>query len=182
MGLAYEDLDDETRRFMIEEIGMDEHSDTLYRSPWLTQGGQGNWADILREAARNGNDDTLAAYLRSSGSIVATAVRAKAKGFGSTTYKVPHTAADTMACEFNVFFCRGLCARAVAQSIPKLEVYRAKEVSEPRSDSLLKIGLLVDPAVILVDLRKSHGTEPSFGIPPGPNTGISLRIPKSAKN
>ena len=66
MGLRYEDLTPETRRFMLEEIQRDEDAETLYRSPWLTQGGQGDWAEILKEAAANGTDDTLASQLRLS--------------------------------------------------------------------------------------------------------------------
>ncbi len=82
-----------------------------------------------------------------------------------------------MACEFNVFYCRGLCSRAISESILRLEVYRAKNVFHPRRDSIEKIGLLVDPAVVLIDLRNSRGSQPSFGIPPGPNTGLTLKIP-----
>jgi hypothetical protein len=61
MGLRYENLDETTRGFMLKEIDIDDRADTLYRSPWLSQGGQGDWADLLKDAAKTGNDDTLAA-------------------------------------------------------------------------------------------------------------------------
>jgi hypothetical protein len=77
VGLRYEDLTSETRRFMLEEIQRDEEAETLYRSSWLTQGGQGDWAEILKEAAANGSDDTLAAQLRIRGRIVTRAQRRK---------------------------------------------------------------------------------------------------------
>jgi hypothetical protein len=47
MGLRYEDLDEETRQFMVEEIEMDMSSDKIYRSPYLNQSAQGNWPDYL---------------------------------------------------------------------------------------------------------------------------------------
>lgn len=177
MGLNYENLDAETRRFMLEEIAIDEQAETLYRSPWLTQGGQGDWAEILREAAASGTDDTLAAQLRLRNRIVTRAQRRKPNSQSMTWYTLGANAPDVMAGEFNVFYCRGLCSRAIAEGIPRLEVYRARASAEPRHDSASKIDLLVDPEVILIDLRNSHGTQPSFGLPPGPNTGLTLRIP-----
>ena len=65
--------------------------------------------------------------------------------------------------EFNRFYLRALCRHALSQGIPRLEVFRAKSVMAPRPDSEEKIGLLVDPAVILIDLRASSGVEPAFG-------------------
>lgn len=177
MGLAFANLDGETRKWMIEEIAFDAKADTLYRSPWLTQGGQGDWEELLRDAAANGNDDTLAAQLRLSGRIAHTAQRRKPKTYGYTTYRVPVTAPEIMACEFNRFYVRGLCRRAIAEGVPRLEVYRAKAVDQPRPGSPGKVGLLVDPEVILVDLRNTPGVEPTFGIPSGPNSGLCLRIP-----
>jgi hypothetical protein len=178
MGLRYEDLTPETRRFMLEEIQRDDLAETLYRSPWLTQGGQGDWAGILRDAATNGTDDTLAAQLRLRGRIAARAQRRKPNSPQMTWYAVGPHAPDVIACEFNVFYCRGLCRRAIAENIPRLEVYRARVSAQPRRESEMKLGLLVEPEVILIDLRNSHGTEPSFGLPPGPNTGLSLRYPR----
>jgi hypothetical protein len=63
------------------------------------------------------------------------------------------------------------------QGIARLEVYRAKSVAVPRPESEEKIGLLVDPKTILIDIRASNGVETALGIPPGPGSGITLRIP-----
>lgn len=93
-------------------------------------------------------------------------------------YRIPDTAPATMAeGEFNIFYCRGLCARAVADGAARLIVYRAKEVMTPRPDSQAKIGAAVNPSSVLADLRQTHGIEPSLGLPPGPNTGLSLKLP-----
>lgn len=178
MGLKFEDLIEAVRKFMIEEIDMDIQADKIYRSSYLTQRGQGNFPDLLRAAAQNGNDDSLAASLR--GQFNATTQRRKPKGPGYYTAAVPVNAAEVLAeSEYNRYFCRGLSCHAVALEIPRLQVYRAKAVLEPRRESEAKIGLLVDPATILVDLRASIGVEPALGIPPGPGSGITLRIPKA---
>jgi len=177
MGLHYENLDATTREHMLAEIESDERGGVLYLSAWLIQSGLGVYPDLLKDAARIGSDDTLANALRSANLIVPRAQRRHPKGHGYVWYSTPHDAADVMACEFNMFYCRGLCSRAVAENIQRLEVYRAKNVFQPRPDSIEKIGLLVDPSVVLTDLRNSRGSQPSFGIPSGPNTGLTLRIP-----
>jgi hypothetical protein len=179
MGLKFENLDPETRKFMIEEIEMDAASDKIYRSSYLGQRAQGSWPDLLRAAAESGNDDSLAAELHKPGMLNQTTQRRKPNG-GYTIAKVPYTAPETLAeGEFNRYFCRGLCSKALLNGVARLEVYRAKAVANPRPESERKIGLLVDPVVVLIDLRVSQGVEPALGIPPGPNSGITLRIPSA---
>ena len=179
MGLKFENLTGEVRAFMIEEIKMDVQSDKIYRSSYLTQRAQGNWPDMLIAAATNGNDDTLAAELTRSGGLNATTTRTSSRGKVFTA-KVPYNANEVLAeGEFNRYFCRGLARLAVSQNIPRLQVYRAKQVAEPRPDSEAKIGLLVDPGTVLIDLRVSQGVEPALGIPPGPGSGITLRLPQA---
>ena len=180
MGLHHEDLDNETRLFMIEEIEMDIRSDKVYRSSYLTQSGQGDFPDLVLAAAKNGNDDSLATSL--SGKFNRTTQRRKPKGPGYYTAAVPVNAAEVLAeSEFNRYFVRGLCRRAIKFDIGRLQVYRAKAVAQPRLESESKIGLLVLPDVVLTDVRKSqeYGVETALGIPPGPGSGISLRIPKA---
>jgi hypothetical protein len=178
MGLRYENLDAETRAFMLEEIDMDAASDKIYRSAYLEQRAQGNWPGFIREAAANGSDDTLAALLRATQSFLQTTTRTLASG-KVIPAKVPHNAPEVLAeSEFNRYFTRGLCRKAIANDIPRLEVYRAKHVENPRPESEQKIGLLVDPETVLIDVRGSIGVETALGIPPGPGSGITVRIPK----
>ena len=118
------------------------------------------------------------AKVKLRGRIVTKAQRRKPNSYQMTWYKLGANAPDVMAGEFNVFYCRGLCRRAIDEDVPRLEVYRARASSQPRRESEMKLGLRVEPEVILIDLRNTHGTEPTFGLPPGPNTGLSLRYPR----
>jgi hypothetical protein len=177
MGLDYLDLDETTRAFMVEEISMDVDNKSIYISNYLNELGQHAWPDLLKEAAINGTDNTLAARLRKDGFLKYEVERRKPTG-GYTIARVPVTAPETMAeGEFNRYYVRGLCRRAIADTLPVLRVYRAKAVMNPRSSSEEKIGTTIGPSVLLDDLRNTTGVEPALGLPPGPNSGLTLRIP-----
>ncbi len=177
MGLQYMHLDPATRRFMVEEVDLDVAGGTLYLSPWLSEGGRRDWSGLLREAVDRHNDDWLANQLRQRGRILETAIRRKPRG-GTTTYRVPDTAPFTMSeGEFNRCYIRGLCRRAIEEHVGHLIVYRAKTVENPRPESEQRIGTHVDPQTILADIRSNPGVETAFGIPPGPNSGLCVRLP-----
>lgn len=178
MGLNYQHLDARTRAFMLEEIELDIAEGKLFLSPWFTDQGELDWPQLVRNAAQGGTDDTLAAQLRNTGRLAHTRMRKKRNSTEMTPYKVPVTAPETIAeGEFNRFYVRGLCRRAIEDNIDKLIVYRAKAVLEPRPGSEAKIGMTVAPGDILRDLRATIGVEPALGLPPGPNSGLTLKLP-----
>ncbi len=177
MPLNYFNLDARTRGFMAEEIEMAVNDGSIYLSNFLTDTGKRDWSRLLRDAAVNGSDATLAGQLTLNARLQTSYTKRKPRG-GFTTAAVPVTAPETMAeGEFNRFYVRGLCRRAIDENIRQLIVYRAKPVDNPRPGSQEKIGTTIDPAILLADLRSSAGLEPSLGIPPGPNSGLSVRLP-----
>jgi hypothetical protein len=160
---------------MIEEIHRDIAAGELYHSPWLNPAGRAAWADLLLQAAREGDDESLAASLR-TGLLNEMAERRNPKG-GTVQYRVPGTAPETMAGEFNLFYIRALCRRAIEGKIPHLVIYRARHSDKPRPDSEALIGKQIDPAETLADLRSSQGQAAKLGFPPGPNSGLTARLP-----
>jgi len=162
---------------MAEEVQRDVAAGTLYLSDRLSRTGSSDYPTLLGEAVNGQNDDWLATQLRQGGRINATEQRRKPKG-GYATVSVPVTAAETLAeGEFNRFYIRGLCLRAIADGITELEVYRAKVVDSPRSESQRKIGSKVDPTTLLNDLRANPGVDTALGLPAGPNSGLSVKLP-----
>ena len=160
----------------MEELNFDIQSGTVYISPRLNQNGIGAWNSLLLESIQNHNDDWLASQLRENGCLKSHENRTRNEK--TSLVKVPHTASETLAeGEFNRFYARGLCLRAIRENIGELEVYRAKHVNNPRSESERRIGTRVSPSQLLNDLRTSQGVETALGIPPGPNSGITIRIP-----
>ncbi len=175
MSIHHESLDAAVRELMVRELERDQGNGKLYVSPRLTSGGAQAWPQILREAMERHDDEWLASTLRERGLIKADEQRAKPKG-GFTTAKVPHTAPDTLAeGEFNRFYARGLCAHVLESGGTEVEVYRGKAVDSPRPESEAMIGRRLPAQQLLEDLRNSPGVEPALGLPPGPNSGLTIR-------
>src|SRR3990172_12955490 len=140
MGVNYESLDAGVRGFMVREHEIDKANGSLYISPRLTETGVQAWHQILRDAFEQHDDTWIASTLRSQGFMRSEEQRRKPKG-GFTTAQVPHIAPDTLAeGEFTRFYARGLCAGVVASGGTEVEVYRGKEVQNPRPQSQAMIG------------------------------------------
>jgi hypothetical protein len=173
----FETLDEQTRRFMLEEVERDIGANNLYISPRLSPQGVADYPALLRQAATTGDETTLAAILRGSGRLNRALERRKPSG-GFTTAAMPVNAPETLAeGEFNRFYIRGLCVRALSMGIQELIIYRAKDVTNPRPESEAKVGTRINAQSLLDDLKISPGVEPALGLPPGPNSGLSVRFP-----
>ena len=79
--------------------------------------------------------------------------------------------------EFNRFYIRALCVRASEDNNVEVIVYRAKAVENARSASQQMIGQRMSAEALLHDLRSSPGVDTALGLPPGPNSGLSVRLP-----
>ena len=175
MSIFYESLDTAVRGYMIQELERELANGTLYISPRLTEIGVKTWAEILREAFEQHDDVWIASILRSRGLMRIEEQRRKPKG-GFTIAQVPYTAPDTLAeGEFNRFYVRGLCVQVIASGKTDVEVYRGKEDQNPRLESEAMIGRHFSAQMLLDDLRNSQGVEPALGLPPGPNSGLTVR-------
>lgn len=175
MGLNYMNLDERTRELMLAEI--DHDGQALYSSENLSPVGKTDYPGLLRDAARRGSDDELAREIQTR---LNSHEKPRTNKSGTTTTPRMRKNAHEMLAEgeFNRFYIRALCLRAIEDSIPHLIVYRAKQVRNARSASEAKIGTQVDPNALLQDLRSSaNGLDTALELPPGPNSGLSVRLP-----
>jgi hypothetical protein len=176
VALHYENLDERTRQFMWSEVDLDMAQGTLYISSRLNEQGKQNYAALLKEAVTSHDDAWLAGELRRRDYMNAYEERKTPRG-NFTVAQVPVSAPDTLAeGEFNRFYVRGLCARALQDALPEVEVYRAKTVNQPRPQSEAILGKRISAQALLEDLRKSPGVEPALGLPHGPNSGLTVRL------
>jgi hypothetical protein len=177
MALDLINLDEKTRRFMLEEIERDITGGQLYLGTRLSAQGRGAYPELLKQAAQGFDDSWLALNLRDGGMMNATEQRRKPNG-GFTEVRVPVNAPEVLAeGEFNRFYARGLCRRAIEEGKSELEVYRAKLVSQPRPDSQAMIGRRVSAQALLEDLRTHPGVDTALRLPNGPNSGLSVKLP-----
>ena len=172
MPLEYYHLDQDIRSLMKNELELDIENNNIYLSPRLTPEGQSKYTDLLFTAFEDGDDFTLMQDIRKY--LKQTETRQTKNGISQV--KVPVTASVTLAeGEFNRYYIRALC-RKVLESGGSLEVYRAKQVNNARSESQRKIGQLVEPNQLLEDLREDPRIDTVLGLPNGPNSGLSVKI------
>lgn len=175
MGFNFENLDQKTRELMEAEVNFDLERNNLYLGKTLSELGKNNYLDLLREAIRSGSEESLAVELNKPGYFNLTQTRIMKNG-PPILAKVPVTANETLAeGELNRFYIRALCLKAIEEN-SLLEVYRAKQVSNPRIESEQMIGKTVDSKALLEDLRTNPGVDTALGLPQGPNSGLSVKL------
>lgn len=176
MAFQWRDLSPAIREFMLDECEQDIAQGKLYNSKRFTPAGCTAYLQILRDALLNGDEQSLADALRACGAFKSHEERQLKTG-KVTVAAVPTTAADTFASgEFNRFYMRALCRHAVASGKKWVTVYRASAVANPRPESTAMLGMTLQAEQLLEDLRRSTGVDTALGLPPGPNSGLSVHL------
>jgi hypothetical protein len=173
--MYFRNLNEAVRAGMLEEIRYDISRAALYGGERLSVRGRADWPSLLINAAENGTQATLAAELRRSGRLITSEMSHR----GGRSYRkaVPYNAANTLAeGEFNRFYIRSVCRIALTCGQTHVTIYRAKDVRTPRPQSVSRVGSNIDARALLDDLRMNLGLETALGIPPGPNSGLSVYL------
>lgn len=173
MSFTFKNLTGETRRYMAEEVNYDLKNDKLYMSERLSVEGKSVYPALLLKSIESGTETTLAQSLL--GKFNPTYLRTNSNGT-FTSVKMPCNQNIMLAeGEFNRFYIRALCRIAI-QKDRRLKIYRAKFSTTPRIDSERKIDSFIDANQLLWDLRNNSGTDTALGLPPGPNSGLSVEL------
>jgi len=174
MTLMLEDLDGATRPHMLAELDRDEGPpDRVYVSSRLSGRGQAEYRGLLREALARGTTGSFELALSTPG-VLNDRERRVREG---TPYlaAMPSNAAQVMAeGQFNRYYIRGLCLRVLDEGGGEVQVYRARPSLKPRPESQRMIGRLLDPALLLDDLRLHLRDEPT--LLPFVNSGLTVRV------
>jgi hypothetical protein len=167
----FENLDDTTRYYMLLEVEESIKTSQLHLSQRFTTQGKELYPNLLREAVRSGDEGSLATALEQHQCF------AEQEPYGTGTRRVSASAARTFAeGQFNAFYMRGVCHRAI-QKGGQVEVYRAKQVMTERPASRYKDGQQLDPKQVLQLLRHSpSGRHRGPNVPADFNSGLSLRL------
>lgn len=170
MSFDYKNLDQETRNEMGVEISNDINNNQLYLSDRLSPKGIADYPELLKQATYHYDALWLAKQLVQETRLLPMVNTARGPK------KVPSNAATTLAeGEFNRYYMRGLCRIAIINNV-NVEVYRAKSVDNARILSQHKVGQVIDPKILLNDLRENIGVDTALGLPSGPNSGLSIKL------
>lgn len=181
MSFNFVELDATTRQYMLEELQADLNQNNILSSDRLNTQGRLYFPDLLRQAFDSHDDAWLVDQLRQGNLFNETEQKRKHSG-GYTTARVPKNAADVLGeGEFNRFYIRAICRRALSEGVEEVEAYRAKMVSQSRPETQAKIGQKFNARSVLDDLRANVGIDTVFGLPSGPNSGLSVRLPRGAR-
>ena len=176
MALRYENLDENTRSFMLSEVDLDLSHEKVYINPRLNELGEQNYVSLLKEAVEHHDDAWLAQQLRSCGYMKESEQRRK-RGGGFTTVRVPKNAPDTLSeGEFNRYYARGLCLRVIAEGMDQVEVCPGKRVSKLRQEFGDILGEKLSAETLLEDLRKSSSVDSALGLLRRSNSGLTIRM------
>lgn len=161
---------------MVTEIDSDTAKGALYISDNLNGEGRAVYPELLKVAAANGTDTSLAAEIQPRLNSHQKPRQLKS-GLLSKPPIMRVDAHEMLAeGEFNRFYIRAVCLHAIEDGIEEVTVYRAKEVVNARSESQQMIGKRVNAKVLLNDLRTNIGIDTALGLPPGPNSGLSVHL------
>lgn len=167
----FDNLDQITRRYMLLEVDQAIQTSQLHFSRRFNEAGTAQYPQLLRDAVSSGSEATLTAALQ-----LQQCFRMEEKQ-GAVTRKVPDNAAASFAeGEFNAFYMRGVCHRAIQEGV-MVEVYRARASRAPREASQLIEGHMEDPHRVLLLLKNSpDGIHRGPSMPAGTNSGLSIRL------
>jgi hypothetical protein len=175
MALQLVDLNAATRAAMLAELEEDLAARKVALSPHLREGAGADYVGLLVAAVKENHDAWLAAALRTKGFVRSHETRPTQHGPKRVT--LPPNEPDLLAeAEFNRYYMRGLCRRAIEEGVPTLSICRAKAVDKPRPEADRLVGTPIDPCVLLEALQGGASPDEALGLPPGRESGLSVRI------
>jgi hypothetical protein len=174
MPLHYENLDPATRRHALSELEHDLENGSYRPSDRLRPTTIGEYQKHLHEALRYYDDLWLEERVQD---LLVDFEPRRTRSGGTTTARVPQMAARQLAeRDFNRFYMRGVCLRAIEEKREVVEVYRARLSLEPRPESAQLEGHRLPAGELLAQLRGVSGDSPSPQPLGRPNSGLSVRL------
>lgn len=137
---------------MIPEMNHD--GQNLYKSSNLNAQGRMVGYQLLKDASANHSDDGLANEIARQRLLNPHYLRQERP---AATPNDTHT--KLAEGEFNHFFMRGICVKAIQLGAPAVVCYRAKASLNPRPEPIASIGEKLAPQELLDRLRSAIGAD-----------------------
>ncbi len=166
-----EDLDQDTRRYMLEVFDKEESGGNPYRSKSLTLTGQKHFYGLMKNAILDGNETTLAQSLNYKQFWKHADLRGRKINILLSSKKLASV-------EFNTWYVRGLSRRLINDKEEYCEIYSAEPAYVPRGDCAACNGSIIKVRDVYFGHRAKYWpkSNPSaFSIPTGPDCHYTIR-------
>src|SRR5215208_1094334 len=174
MPLQYENLDPTTRRYAHAELNADLENGAFHLSERLRPTAIADYQRLLSEALRYYDDRWLEEH---ASDLLIDVESRRTRSGGTTTAKIPQMAARMLAeGDFNRYYMRAVCMRAIEEGRQIVEVYRARLSLEPRPESAELEGRRLPAAEVLDHLRGPLSADASVAPLGRTNSGLSVRL------
>lgn len=172
MTLKFGELDDQVRSFMETELTDDIPESRILLSDRLSAEGRERWTFLLNDAITDHDDLWLAQQIITENLLNDEEPYKKSK---SGFRKINKEAASKMLAEseFNKYYIRAICLKAIKNNQVVVRIFRAKEVNSPRPESNKLLNQTVNPSTLL-EVVRGKTTHELFWAILEPNSGLSV--------
>ena len=180
MAMKFEELDDITRRYMLDEFDEEEARGNPYRAKGLSAVGSTEFSGLMRQAIRFGNEETLITSLLHPSYWYPTEPYTRNGVTQQRRVNVQQTAERLGLTEFNTWYVRGLSKKFIVEGVDRCQIYRASEPKwrEPGECSEHE-GQVLSVVEIYNGHRAKYWPEPgkpyAMSIPFGPGCHHTIR-------
>ena len=181
--MNFEELDHVTRGHMLAEFEAEQAGPNPFRSRGLSAYGLQAFPELMREAIRSGNEETLTAALNVRSYWNPTETYVKNGVSRQRQVNIQQTSERLGLTEFNTWYVRGLARRLWHERVAECQIYRAGVPKWEPAECSSHEGQICPVQLIYDGHRARYWPEPGnlgiFSIPFGPGCHHSIRrVPK----
>lgn len=177
--MNYEELDDNTRAYMLTEFEKEEASGNPYRSKALSSKGLKVFPNLMRDAIKSGTEVSLCQAFENESYWEPTEEYTR-EGITRTRQRnIPQSARRLSLTEFSTWYVAGFAKRLLNKGVEKCQIYRGEQPKWEPGACADHEGLIVSVKEIYENHRARYWPEPgdqnALSIPFGPGCHHVIR-------
>lgn len=172
MAMHYEELDDRTREYMLAEFEKEEAGGRPYRSKALSRTGLSVFPDLMREAIRSGNEETLYQALLNESYWDPDEEYTRSGITRTRRRNIPQSAQRLAITEFSTWYVTAFAKRLLDEGVERCQIYRGAQPKWEPGECAAHEGQVVSVRELYESHRARYwpapGNQHAFSIPFGP--------------
>ncbi len=178
MKANFEELDEETRKFILEEFETEHNSGNPFTSQLLSDTGREVFPEFMKKAIMSGDEEFLTIslskeeYWKEKQEYTRNGItRERRINFNQTAERLGFS-------KFNTWYVRGLAKKFIAEGVEKCQVYRAKEAKWEPGECSKHEGQVMDVKTIYEGHHAKYWpkkNDSAFSIPAQPCCHHAIR-------